>query len=157
MRALPLSACGLAMFALACDPMAGIVLRQPLGVAPTRECIRAALGSSPLVASVQGSYGKDELTGYSIGFTLRDSVPAHRVMPPNLAVVVRDNEVAVEVSMFYFGRTTFTLTGQEIDDLSAAATPIARLIRDSCAPSSRSVATCRVEGFGKSRSCTPVG
>jgi hypothetical protein len=63
--------------------------------------------------------------------------------------------LAYDLFVYYFGATTWALSPETIRRTSAVARPIAERIAAVCAPRATTSPSCRVEGFGKSRSCDP--
>jgi hypothetical protein len=141
----------------ACDPIAGVSLRQSLRPAPAFDCVRAALAASPLVAGVQPLEYQPRSGMRSLALFLRDTVTAPGAMPPRVdLVMLRGDTTELRVFVGYFGATTSRLKPASVARLTAAAEPIARLIRAACAPDAPVAVRCIVVGWGRERPCEPA-
>lgn len=153
-----------ALFLLvSCDVSAGVHVRRSLAPTPAPDCVNAALGASPLVASVipPSEFPPDEspATGARpepavYRLQVRDSasrggmLEGRLTLDPGPADSTRLSVVFVE-----HGPTTFMLDKERARQLAALGTRIARTVRDVCAPTSPDDETCRIEGFGPTRRC----
>ena len=131
-------------------------MRQRLAPATRLDCVRAALAGSPVVSEVGPSTYYKALPGHPFQVLLHDSIAPLHGMPPHLRFVVPAHASAtLEVSVRYFGATTGSITPESARRLATAAGVLTRLVREACALDVPA-ATCRVEGFGRSRPCAPA-
>ena len=139
----------------ACDPIAGVYVRQQLTPAPAAECVRTALASSPLIAAVT-PVGSPSPPRYSYRVDVRDSTLAD---PPRSATVTLANDAVttgaqLSVSVLQRGQMTFTMGSESAQYYAMLASQVADVVRAACAPGAPMKVSCRIEGFGPSRSCT---
>lgn len=145
-----------AVSASGCDPIAGITLRQSLTPSPKIDCVQNALASSPLIGRVKQERFVGEGVGYSMTLMLRDSEPLRGPMPPALDLAVLQGDTTeLRLNVSYFGAMDIN-TRQE-QRLISIAVPIARAVRDACAPTSPPPSSCDVRKFGRGRSCAMAG
>ena len=145
--------------AAACDPIAGITVRQRLSPAPASNCVRSALTALPLVDNViPGDLLAGRERGYALSIGLRDSVGRAGVpMPPRLEMIeLTPDTMELRLRIDYFGQTTWNLDSAKVGRLINMARPMTRAIHDTCAPSSQPTPICRVDGAGRSRPCAPA-
>ena len=145
--------------ATACDPIAGIAVRQQFSPAPTPDCVRSAIVALPFVHTATPQDMFDPRTrGYAFSIALRDSLgPTKRPMPPRLEMIARaPDTLELELNIHYFGEATWHLDSSAVARLVDIARPVTRAIHDACAPSSPAAPVCRVGGMGRSRPCVPA-
>ena len=143
------------VLASACDPIAGVYVRQQLAPAPAVDCVRTALESAPFIAAVAPS-GFPSPPRYSYRVDLRDSTVGG---PTRSATVTLANDTAataaqLSVSVLRRGEMTFTMGAKRAQYYAMLASQVADVVRAACAPGAPAKLSCRIEGFGPSRSCT---
>ena len=138
----------------ACDPIAGVQVRQALAPAPAAECVRAALSASPFVTGAEWSEAISRPPAYALTLQLQDSLGLAAAMPPKVEVVpVSADTSELRVYIGYFHATT--VSEQRARRLAAVATPIVARVHDTCVPSSPMPPSCRIVGPGRSKPCEP--
>jgi hypothetical protein len=142
------------VLASACDPNAGVYIRQQLAPAPAADCVRTALLSSPLIAAVT-PLSSPAAPRYSYRVDLRDSTLAG---PARSVTVTLANDTAatvaqLSVSVLRRGEMTFTMGSERAQYYAMLASQVADVVRAACAPGAPEKVSCRIEGFGPSRSC----
>jgi hypothetical protein len=149
----------LVAIATACDPVAGVTLRQSLTPSPKAECVRTALAASPLVRHTAPIEVERFRKGFSINFFLQDTVAVPGAPLPPWLELVEERRDTADLRLFigYFGRRASDIGQPRVDSLLSVVTPIADAIRVACAPNPPVLVSCRVEGgFDRSRSCAPA-
>ena len=143
------------VLASACDPIAGVYIRQQLAPAPAADCVRTALASSPLITAVT-PLGSPAAPRYSYSVDLRASSVGG---PTRSATVTLANDTTatgaqLTVSVLQRGEMTFTMGSENAKYYAMLASEVADVVRAACAPGAPEKVACRIEGFGPSRSCT---
>ena len=143
------------VLATGCDPTAGVYIRQQLAPAPAADCVGAALASSPLIAAV-APFGSPTPPRYSYRVDLRDSTVTGTTRSATVTLANHTAATAAQlsVSVLRRGDMTFTIGSARARYYAKLASQVADVVRAACAPGAPTKVSCRIEGFGPSRSCT---
>jgi hypothetical protein len=138
----------------ACDPLAGVYVRQSLSPAPAPGCVRATLAASALVASVDAPDVGPDSSSVAYVLRVRDSTAIDGVRDAHLTMERGSTGFALlSVDFVQRGQMTFTFGGARARHLATLGSRLARAVRAACAPQSPNDESCRIEGFGPTRRC----
>ena len=142
--------------ASACDPIAGVYIRQRLAPAPAADCVHAALASSPLTAAVSplGAPSPPRFQSYRVDLRASTGAGPTRSAQVTLATDSAATSARLSVSVLLRGEMTFTMGSERAKYYAMLASQVADVVRAACAPGAPEKVSCRIEGFGPSRSCT---
>ena len=130
-----------------CDPWFGTQYRQALAPAPTLDCIAAALGASPVVATVTRLRPGEALgTGKEEGFqvALRDTTD--RTSTPATVTLASAPDVAGRVTVTYTYMGYYDIPVAYRQHWAALAHQVLGAVRAACAPNSPEAVECHGTG-----------
>jgi len=127
--------------ASACDPIAGVHLRQGFTPVPSPNCVRNALVGSPLVSQLQtGESDRGEVFAFTLA--LPESLGLGGIMAPRLAVAnVASDTGDLQLFLGYFH--AFKLSKEKIDRLATVGKSVFDRVNGACGSTARPVVTCR--------------
>ena len=139
----------------ACDPMAYIVVRQPLPLMGQSACLRNALATSPQVAWLQQ---KKDSNATHFQIALRDSLGGSSVSGGEFSLQVGDDSIERGVIQFMWIGTLASRPPEVRDRSLALGTKVLESVRRACAPGSVAPPACGEfdRGHEHARSCAPA-
>src|SRR5262245_32413142 len=110
----------------ACDPVAGILVRQRLSPVPSRDCVQASLQSTRLITDTRDRELLRGERGYALTLFLPDSASRRGLpMPPMLTMLAAAPDTAeLQLRILYFGALPSSLDSTRVQRLVDLARPI---------------------------------
>jgi len=141
--------------ATACDPMAYIVVRQPLQPLGQPECLRKALTTSPQVAWLEP---KKDPNATHFQIAVRDSLGGTSVSGGEFSLQTGKDSVEQGVIQFMWIGTLASRPADVKDRSLALGAKVLESVRRACAPGSVAPPVCGEfeRGHEHARSCAPA-
>ena len=134
----------------ACDPLASVIVRQPLVPSPAPGCLASALAAAPHMAELQK---RKEPNARNFQVVLWDSLAQGkpRRVSANFALQIWSDSVTRATLQFLWMGTLTTYSQAERDRWLALGGDVVEAVRRSCAPSSGVARQCVELDWGKER------